>query len=343
MLNIGCHLSSSKGFYNMGLESLSIDANTFQFFTRNPRGGSAKEIDPADAQKLNDLMKEKGFAKILAHAPYTLNACAEKTYVREFAYNTMLDDLKRMEFVPNNMYNFHPGSHVGQGTEVGIDLISKLLNSILWKEQTTTVLLETMAGKGSEIGRSFEEIKDALTSEKLVVSIAAGVSTTKIEAIIPEIRVIRVMPNTPALVKLGMFGICKGSKASDDDLNLIVDLLSVLGKCITVEESQIDIVTAISGSGPAFFYQVIEDIARAGEKLGLDYEKSLILATQTALGSAQMVFNRGETTVQTLIDNVATKGGCTFVGITEMKEQHSDKLFYDVIDKTTQKANALGK
>ena len=200
-----------------------------------------------------------------------------------------------------------------------------------------------IATKPNYVAVVVEEIKEVLTSEKLVVSIAAGVSTTKIENIIPEIRVIRVMPNTPALVKLGMFGVCKGSKASDDDLNLIVKLLSVLGKCVTVEESQIDIVTAISGSGPAFFYQVIEDIARAGEKLGLDYEKSLILATQTALGSAQMVFNRGETTVQTLIDNVATKGGCTFVGITEMKEQHSDKLFYDVIDKTTQKANALGK
>ena len=162
MLNIGCHLSSSKGFYNMGVEALSIDANTFQFFTRNPRGGSAKEIDPQDAQKLNDLMAEKGFAKILAHAPYTLNPCAEKEYVREFAYNTMLDDLKRMEFVPDNMYNFHPGSHVGQGTEMGIDLISKLLNSILWKKQTTTVLLETMAGKGSEVGGKFEELREII-------------------------------------------------------------------------------------------------------------------------------------------------------------------------------------
>lgn len=167
MLNIGCHLSSSKGFYNMGLEALSIDANTFQFFTRNPRGGSAKEIDPADAQKLNDLMAEKGFAKILAHAPYTLNACAEKPYIREFAYNTMLDDLKRMEYVPNNLYNFHPGSHVGQGTEVGIELISSLLNSILWKEQTTTVLLETMAGKGSEVGGKFEELREIIDRVEL--------------------------------------------------------------------------------------------------------------------------------------------------------------------------------
>lgn len=200
-----------------------------------------------------------------------------------------------------------------------------------------------IATKPNSVVEVLEEIKEQLTPEKLLVSIAAGVSTEKIGNVIPQNRVIRVMPNTPALVNLGMFGVCKGKNASDSDLELIEELLSVLGRCITVEESQIDIVTAISGSGPAFFYQVIEDMARAGEKLGLDYEKSLILAAQTALGSAQMVFSRGETTVQTLIDNVATKGGCTYVGICEMKEQHSDKLFYDVIDKTTQKANALGK
>lgn len=200
-----------------------------------------------------------------------------------------------------------------------------------------------VATKPNAVVDVLTEIKDSLSEQTLVVSIAAGVCTEKIENILPESRVIRIMPNTPALVNLGMFGICKGTKASDEDLKLIEDLLSVLGKCISVEESQMDIVTAISGSGPAFFYQVIEDMARAGEKLGLDYEKSLILAAQTALGSAQMVFNRGETSVQTLIDNVATKGGCTFVGICEMKEHDSSKLFYDVIDKTAQKANALGK
>ena len=158
MLNIGCHLSASKGFLNMGKTAIELGGNTFQFFTRNPRGGSAKDIDPEDAKALLSLMQENGFAKILAHAPYTLNACAKVPSIREFAYNTMLDDLKRMEYVPNNMYNFHPGSHVGQGVETGIELISDLLNSILWKEQTTTVLLETMAGKGSELGRSFEEL-----------------------------------------------------------------------------------------------------------------------------------------------------------------------------------------
>ena len=167
MLNIGCHLSASKGFYHMGCEALSIGANTFQFFTRNPRGGSAKDIDPVDAQKLNDLIKENKFAKILAHAPYTLNACAEKEYVREFAFNTMLDDLKRMEYVPNNLYNFHPGSHVGQGVEKGIEMISGLLNSIMWKDQTTTVLLETMSGKGSEVGSKFEEIREIIDRVEL--------------------------------------------------------------------------------------------------------------------------------------------------------------------------------
>lgn len=200
-----------------------------------------------------------------------------------------------------------------------------------------------IATKPNTVTEVLNEIKENLNINTLLVSIAAGVCTEKIEKIVPQNRVIRIMPNTPALVKLGMFGVCKGSNASDTDLNLIEDLLSVIGKCITVEENQMDIVTAISGSGPAFFYQVIEDMARAGEKLGLDYEKALILAAQTALGSAQMVFNRGETTVQTLIDNVATKGGCTFVGICEMKDGHSDKLFFDVIDKTAKKANALGK
>ncbi len=200
-----------------------------------------------------------------------------------------------------------------------------------------------IATKPNTVADVLNEIKENLNTNTLIVSIAAGVCTEKIEKIVPKNRVIRIMPNTPALVKLGMFGVCKGSNAADTDLNLIEDLLSVIGKCITVEENQMDIVTAISGSGPAFFYQVIEDMARAGEKLGLDYEKALILAAQTALGSAQMVFNRGETTVQTLIDNVATKGGCTFVGICEMKDGHSDKLFFDVIEKTAQKANALGK
>lgn len=167
MLNIGCHLSASKGFLNMGKTAIELGGNTFQFFTRNPRGGSAKDIDPEDANALISLMQENDFAKILAHAPYTLNACAKVPSIREFAYNTMLDDLKRMEYVPNNMYNFHPGSHVGQGVETGIELISDLLNSILLESQTTTVLLETMAGKGSEVGSRFEELREIIDRVEL--------------------------------------------------------------------------------------------------------------------------------------------------------------------------------
>ncbi len=188
-----------------------------------------------------------------------------------------------------------------------------------------------------------EEIKDELTPKKLLVSICAGVSTSKIENIIGKNRVIRVMPNTPALVLEGMSGICKGTYATDEDIKLVTELLSNIGKAIEVTEEQIDIVTAISGSGPAFFYKVMEDMARAGEKLGLDYEKSLTLAVQTAIGSAKMILQRGETPVQTLIDNVATKGGCTFVGISVMNEENSEKLFYDVIEQTTKKASELGK
>lgn len=162
MLNIGCHLSASKGFENMGLESLKINANTFQFFTRNPRGGKAKEVNLEDVDKLLKIMKENNFAKILAHAPYTLNLCSADEGIREFAKNTMIDDLKRMEYLPGNMYNFHPGSHVGQGIEVGIDYIVKALNEILKKDQTTIVLLETMAGKGSEVGSTFKELKQII-------------------------------------------------------------------------------------------------------------------------------------------------------------------------------------
>jgi len=207
-------------------------------------------------------------------------------------------------------------------------------------EKCNVIFIATKPNQAVEV---LEGIKELITPEKLIVSICAGVTTNKIESALNNARVIRIMPNTPALVKLGMFGICAGSKATKQDVEFVENLLSTIGKCITVTEKQMDIVTAISGSGPAFFYQVIEDMARAGEKLGLEYEKSLTLATQTALGSAQMIFNRGEIPVQTLIDNVATKGGCTFVGIQEMKKYDSSKVFYDVIDKTTQKASELGK
>lgn len=159
MMKIGCHLSTSKGFENMGKEILNLGGNTFQFFTRNPRGGSAKAIDEKDMEAFLKLAKEQGIDIILAHAPYTLNACSKDEKTRQFAIEMMADDLKRMEYTPGNLYNFHPGSHVSQGVDTGIDYIVEMLNTVLKPEQTTTVLLETMAGKGTEIGRSFEELK----------------------------------------------------------------------------------------------------------------------------------------------------------------------------------------
>ena len=167
MLNIGCHLSASKGYTHMAKEAISIGGNTFQFFTRNPRGGKAKEVDPKDVESFLNISKENGFAKILAHAPYTINVCSADEGIRKFGKDTMKDDLEKLEFVPGNMYNFHPGSHVGQGTDEGIRLIIEALNEILWKEQSTTVLLETMAGKGSEVGRSFEELKRIIDGVEL--------------------------------------------------------------------------------------------------------------------------------------------------------------------------------
>lgn len=167
MLYLGCHLSASKGYLHMGKEAKSIGANTFQFFTRNPRGGSAKAIDENDVEAFLAFMEENNWKHILAHAPYTLNACSDKPETRDFALRTMKDDLMRMEYTPGQMYNFHPGSHVGQGVEVGIDFIIKQLNECLTPEMTTTVLLETMAGKGSEIGRSFEELRAIIDGVQL--------------------------------------------------------------------------------------------------------------------------------------------------------------------------------
>lgn len=162
MLHIGCHLSSSKGYAHMGKEALSIGADTFQFFTRNPRGGTAKPLNTEDLEALRRLLEEHGFAKIIAHAPYTLNACAADEGLRDFARRTMADDLMRMEYLPGNYYNFHPGSHVKQGAEEGVRKIAEILNQVLQPGQHTTVLLETMAGKGSEVGRSFEELRAIL-------------------------------------------------------------------------------------------------------------------------------------------------------------------------------------
>lgn len=159
---IGNHLSTSKGFAAMGRNAVKLGANTFAFFTRNPRGGSAKAIDPADVEKLLLIEKEEKFGKLVAHAPYTMNLCAAKEDIRKFSKEMIADDLIRMEYIPGNFYNFHPGSHVGQGAEAGIKLIAEALNEVLTPEQTTTVLLETMAGKGSEVGRNFEELREIL-------------------------------------------------------------------------------------------------------------------------------------------------------------------------------------
>ena len=159
MFKIGCHLSSSSGFLAMGKEAVSIGANTFQFFTRNPRGGSIKPVNMEDINNFLAFHKENNLTTLLAHAPYTLNPCSADEKTRDFAYRAMSEDLERMELIPGNLYNFHPGSHVKQGVEVGIELICSLLNKVLTPDLTTTVLLETMAGKGSEIGRSFEELR----------------------------------------------------------------------------------------------------------------------------------------------------------------------------------------
>lgn len=162
MLTIGCHLSASEGFLAMGKTALSIGANTFQFFTRNPRGSKAKAIDPDDAEAFLALAQANGFGRLVAHAPYTINPCSKTERTREFARMTLADDLKRMEYLPGNYYNFHPGSHTEQGMEVGISQIAETLNAILKPEQHTKVLLETMSGKGSEVGGRFEELREIL-------------------------------------------------------------------------------------------------------------------------------------------------------------------------------------
>lgn len=167
MLYIGNHLSASKGYEAMGKQALKLGANTFAFFTRNPRGGKAKEIDEEDVRKFLVLAKEHSFGKLVAHAPYTMNTCAAKENIRSFAKEMLTDDLKRMEFTPGNYYNFHPGSHVGQGSDAGIEMTAGMLNEVLTPEQTTTVLLETMAGKGSELGRNFEELRAILDRVEL--------------------------------------------------------------------------------------------------------------------------------------------------------------------------------
>lgn len=177
---IGCHLSAAKGYAAMGKQALKLGANTFAFFTRNPRGGKAKEIDPSDVKELLQIMEENQFGKLVAHAPYTMNLCAAKENVRQFSREVLLDDLERMEYLPGNYYNFHPGSHVGQGLETGIAAISEALNEALKPGQTTTVLLETMAGKGSEIGRNFRELREILDRVELTEKIGVCLDTCHI-------------------------------------------------------------------------------------------------------------------------------------------------------------------
>lgn len=167
MLTIGCHLSISNGYLHMGQEALSLGANTFQYFTRNPRGGKARAFDEADMKVLTAFLQDHAFGPVVGHAPYTMNACAKDEGLRMFALNSMRDDLERLEFLPGQLYNFHPGSHVKQGVDVGIEFITTMLNEVLFEGMQTTVLLETMAGKGSEVGRTFEEIARIIDGVKL--------------------------------------------------------------------------------------------------------------------------------------------------------------------------------
>ncbi len=177
MLKIGCHLSVSKGYEAMGKDALSIGANTFQFFTRNPRGSKAKNIDAVDVGKLIKIIEENQFGKLIGHAPYTLNICSSDERTREFALEVMEDDLERMEYLPGNFYNFHPGSHLKQGSDKGIEYIIQALNKVIKPEQTTIVLLETMSGKGTEIGRSFEELKQIIEGVYLKEKIGVCLDT----------------------------------------------------------------------------------------------------------------------------------------------------------------------
>ena len=221
---------------------------------------------------------------------------------------------------------------------LGIEII---LDNKLLTQKSDVIFIAT---KPNQVIGVLEEITPFINSQKMIVSIAAGVSLNKLEMSLPEkTRVIRVMPNTPALVGEGMSGMIGGNYASKEDIEYISSLLTTIGKCIIVDdESQMDIVTAISGSGPAFFYKVINDIARAGEKLGLSYEKALLLSIQTAIGSAKMALNR-EVSMEQLVSNVATKGGCTRVGVDVMEEVDTANIFAEVISKTTKKAFELGK
>ena len=220
--------------------------------------------------------------------------------------------------------------------------IKILLSNVELVEKSDVVFVATKPNQVIDVLKQIHGF--FIDGDKLLVSIAAGVTLDKLQKYLPDkTRVIRVMPNTPALVGEGMSGMVGGKYAKEEDVEYVKSLLSVIGKCIVVEkEEQMDIVTAISGSGPAFYYKVINDIARAGEKLGMEYEKALLLSIQTAIGSAKMALNR-EISMEQLISNVATKGGCTAVGIDSMVAKSTEKIFYEVIKNTTEKAHALGE
>ena len=232
----------------------------------------------------------------------------------------------------------NPNGLQEKSKELGVKII---LDNKLLIQNSDIIFISV---KPNQVLDVLADIKPFITKEKLIVSIAAGVNINKIETNLPSgTKVIRVMPNTPALVGEGMSGLVGGSEARTEDIEYIKSLLTTIGKCVVVDsEAQLDIVTAISGSGPAFFYKVINEIARAGEKLGMDYEKALLLSIQTAIGSGKMALNR-TISMEELISNVATKGGCTAVGVDCMNENNSEKLFFDVIKSTTEKAHALGQ
>ena len=177
MLHIGCHLSSTKGYATMGREALRIGADTFAFFTRNPRGGNVKPMDEEDAAELHQLLKRENFAPLVAHAPYTYNLCSDKPRNREFAKESLQEDLHRLEYIPGNYCNFHPGNHMKQGKETGISMIADALNEILWEGMQTTVLLETMSGKGTEIGRSFQELRAIIDKVRLQEQVGVCLDT----------------------------------------------------------------------------------------------------------------------------------------------------------------------
>lgn len=222
-----------------------------------------------------------------------------------------------------------------KGNELGIKVYTD--NKAVAKNSDVIFL----AVKPNLIKDVLNEIKEELSQDKLIVSIAAGVSTEKIENEIGQIPVIRVMPNAPAMVLEGMSGIVRGKWVNDEQLEFVQDLLSNIGKCIVLDEDKIDILTAISGSGPAFFYKIINEIARAGEKLGLDYEKALLLSIQTAIGSAKLMME-SDLTPEELISGIATKGGCTQIGVDYMESANSKDLFFETIKRTAQKAKELG-